>query len=530
MTAYPLELNNRQHANGLFQVLKNTSERRVWPVGKAIVADDGNFYILPNRIIAVDGDVTGEVIYKALSNNIFASTSVTSIYEVQCSFKFSRTGGLRFLDYPPQVVKLMAKFAGVSHADFADFVKTEYLHSKDMRHLGVHKPILLKNHALLLMNKMPGIELFSFIKKLLDEEINLTAAFLFMLTEALLKAFEEQVMAYSISHQDLKPENILLNTDYGDNLLEVSKYDLERYIPQHVEANIVDYAHARKYGGVTFNDGGTLGYISPEHADKVFVDEKPDLYALAIILQIIWGLFRYSIKAKVVANGERLLEQETLESLYSFKYKHQQESISYATFLRICMLTINLVATSPEQRWNFQQAKTAYLNIVNAPHNDVEHNVVERRLLYNEEADAEVAQAINSETAGSGEMRGVNYPLGLLGVIQLVSNIVFDLVVNRIGSIVNFIFAPSEGVTYAENEQTYTRRRYFVPFNSLVSFTNYSPRFRAKLDTEITKLQAVADGLAFFNYVDAGLVEYDDVDEESVMTEDNIDNWALRMV
>lgn len=496
MTVYSLELNNQQHAQGFFQVLTNTHKGRVWPAGKPILAGDGNHYVLPNRIVAVDGDVDGELIYKTLGKEELAKTSKSKILAVEQSFKFSRTGGIRFLKHQPQVAKLFYKPGDLSFTEFQGFVNNEYLHSKAARHLGVYPPIFMPANALMVTNKMPGVELFYFLEKVLTEEIHLTANFIFKLTDALLQAFENQILAYKILHKDLKPENILLNTDYGEGLLQASKEELQNYEPQDVETNIVDYAHAREYGKDKFNEGGTEGYIAPEHMQQVFEDEKLDLYPLGIILQMVWGLHRVSRLAKKIESGEKLLMPGTIEYLYSFKFGHQQDSISYATILRMCMLTMNLVTTDPRQRWNFRQLKTAYTNIVNAPHNYIEHE---------ENVEEEVqGTETQGKTVTNELLQPPVYPAGILGTFELVTKLVFDLVKSRVESIMKFMFAYD-----IELEP-----RYRVPKDSQVSFTDYSPNLRATLRLEIDKLQSVANGVGFFNYVDVSQVEYcEDGDE-----------------
>ena len=213
MTVYYLELNNPQHAQSLFQVLRNTSKRRFWPADKDIKVGDDVLYRLHNRIVAVDSDVEGEVIYKSLSSHTLSKTKSSHIFEVELSFKFSSTGDICFLEHRPQIAKLITKPDCAIFTNFQQLVTTEYLISKDIKHLGVFSPIFRRNKALLVMNKMSGVELYYFIHKVLSQDINLTAQFIFMLTEALFKAFEEQVLAYQISHHDLKPENMLLNTE-----------------------------------------------------------------------------------------------------------------------------------------------------------------------------------------------------------------------------------------------------------------------------------------------------------------------------
>ncbi len=184
--------------------------------------------------------------------------------------------------YPEHQMRVL-KVQDILNAEQRELYKKETMALRFATHLKATS-LHLVNHrlAFIVMNRMPGEELFDFMDRDFKNRF-LTNRDRLLLTKAMLRAYYTQVYQKNLVHRDIKPENILvLKTSNGLFMV-----------------NFIDFAFAKI--GIATNDSiehkGSPDYASPEAVLDEPTNTSSDLYAIGIILALLW---RANTKAQLL--------------------------------------------------------------------------------------------------------------------------------------------------------------------------------------------------------------------------------------
>ena len=296
------------------------------------------------------------VVVYVLGSAVGTGGAGTVVYDIAKSVELtpaleSQQGGSYTQLQPPRVVKVQQK-------QRADYVQREYEKSQKAEHLGVQEPIVeTSGRSFIVMNKLPGRELFNIINDDLQGFRRLTIIERMELSCKILEMIKKQVVDKSIVHYDLKPENIIV--DLGPPM----------------QVNIIDYGFASQVGEET-RLRGTLAYIPLENYENAFkaADTKTDSFAAGRILQEIWGArdSSYSLQWKPSHALKRQykhdpipflpeLDQSVLKLFGSNPSEHVQSSMQ-----GIIMVTQFLQHKTPSERLSIEDALVRMYRIYNA--------------------------------------------------------------------------------------------------------------------------------------------------------------------
>lgn len=214
-------------------------------VGQAVVHFVG-------KVLGEGGD--GTVVYDLAQTNL-----------VDSDLKFQQAGYRQ-----PQVLK-------VQQGSRLTYAEQEYQHSQRAKHLAMQKPLIAANRqSFLVMNKIPGRELFDIISEDYGRQRVLTIPQRMELSYKILEAMKTQVYDKGLIHHDIKPENIMV--DLGPPMA----------------VNIIDYGFSSEQTlhPIRGSKRGTPPYSPLELCRKSspYVDStKTDSFSIGRVLVDIWG-------------------------------------------------------------------------------------------------------------------------------------------------------------------------------------------------------------------------------------------------
>ncbi len=128
----------------------------------------------------------------------------------------------------------VVKVFNLAFEDSKEILAAEYSAGKKVPHLGMKKPVIINNTAYLVMNYLPGKELFY-----LAEQNKISDKVKLPLIYKLLLALRDQVVNLGLVHRDLKPENILVVLEP-----EIKSISLIMLLPKKSVARIIIRAAA----------------------------------------------------------------------------------------------------------------------------------------------------------------------------------------------------------------------------------------------------------------------------------------------
>ena len=162
---------------------------------------------------------------------------------------------------------------------------------------------------------------------------------------------------HQILHRDLKLENILVDIGTGS----IIPNDFTRCIVEYIDVNILDYAFSLPYGTVVLAQQGTLLYMAKEiQKGASFDDEKTDLFAIGIILKIIWG-FSYDDDIRSL----NLCFTQRSARVYNH-LKSSSPEFSFEIYMKICETAMAMCHHNPNRRYSLQQSINAF-NAISHP-------------------------------------------------------------------------------------------------------------------------------------------------------------------
>ncbi len=359
----PIKLNVDEDStdlNIIYALLTSTPERLVW-LGQECYSLDSQKYILSHNIIGIM--INGKLCYQVLANEYIYYSPTTSILEADHFFTLSPNDKTLNFFYPNARVIKVIRSVVENEPPSKKLVLNEYKKSKLAGHLDVSYPIFYKNMAFISMLRMPGMNLLNFIDRCFSLEAHLPIKFLFMLTDAILQAILKQVVKLRLIHLNINLKHLILDVD-GRELDNADKHELENLSAKRVKINCIDYANCLEIGESKDLSCEANPYVYPEYTNAVFYDEGPDVYAVGVILQVIFGLTKHHSYGICENERDRLFNKRILEQIYLYEYHNQKDEISYSTFLNLVILTLKMVETNPKDRWSLRQSINAFEYIV----------------------------------------------------------------------------------------------------------------------------------------------------------------------
>ena len=322
--------------------------------------------------------------YHVLANRPLGSGGSSKIYSVESDMFVSAAQNAVTYNTPnpPRVVKYQyVTFSSDEDVDQKARNKWthEYEQSRD-GHLDAEIPLFkihdLRGHTkgvdkygiemFLPMNRMPGIEFFSFLSWVLEPQSRVTSYFRFLLTFELLNKFYGQVARDKKVHGDLKPENMMfamnIEGDYEKFVLNGGLSN-DTLIPQW-QINMIDFEASeyfnvpRKFFSCTKNYAAPETLVMLDDVKKVpkptypaVSDEKLDLVSIAIIIGIIWGLHPNEVKTLVSPAFSTLLVNRT-----HLFFSDESEAFCSSILAPIYTAIACMVNPNPSKRWNLEQS------------------------------------------------------------------------------------------------------------------------------------------------------------------------------
>ena len=270
---------------------------------------------LTNRVIQMLSQGTNEPTkYYVVSQFALFENEKSRILPVESAFSFPEEQLIAYHDIKSMLVKIQSRhLLKKNQSSFLNAMNHEYRYSAMVDHLGVE--ILINEvhpsdrsgcvyvESIILMKKMPGIELFSFIDAFYPTStINVSSSMRMRLMIEILRAFQHQVYQYNLYHGDLKPENMVIDLGIEDGVIPTRLED------QHVrqtKVNIIDYAGSQRFGDDIEHPTYSPGFVSPEilhiREDKKYMqldngrkafpavwNEKTDMFSLGKIIGLLW--------------------------------------------------------------------------------------------------------------------------------------------------------------------------------------------------------------------------------------------------
>lgn len=163
--------------------------------------------------------------------------------------------------------KVTKVFHNVGDVKKKQIVK-EYTHGVKAPHLGIKPPIFDNKMAYIVMNHLPGKELYQLITG--GDIHQLSNNKKLELSYKLLLALRDQVIAAGVVHRDIKFENILVELE------------------PEIIVNIIDYGLAKDQGVNDFKYPGDFLCFAPEVMRGEMHDIPCDIFSIARVISVLW--------------------------------------------------------------------------------------------------------------------------------------------------------------------------------------------------------------------------------------------------
>lgn len=349
----PLEIHITHNVTLLHTLLTSNKMRLIWEQEEEYQV--GNQVLSLTHTICLNQLTNGLARYHVIANKLLGHGTFGNVFEIAYSFKFHDNGEINIIGTMPLVAKMQYSKSSKDLNRFICKIQQEYQASRLTKHIFPEEPIFSEDKlkACLITQRMPGRDLQCFIdsrlkKQQAEKKDPWGWKFKFALTIKILTAFAKQIRDKNISHLDIKPANIMIDVNQ----------DLKNNIIESIEINFIDFAFSKKFGEKITGIRGTDLYMSPEmkanYHGVFFYDEKPDLFAIGIILQIIWGL--YNIK-----NPELNFAARNLNKVYNSS--NNGNDFSLDMFKSVCEIIWYMMDPNPSRRSSLKTVMIQFKNI-----------------------------------------------------------------------------------------------------------------------------------------------------------------------
>jgi len=389
LTIDPMKIEDKKSEDLLIHLLEIEKDRLLIPKSRAFKIEfelESYCIDLTKTLVRASSNEEGLNVYHIISSDLLGSGKHAKIFSVESDMlvSFEKKTLVHIKPNQPLVLKYKAETICMHSTAQVNFeiqafqklCTHEYEQSKH-GHLALEEPHFRYSHhldqytgekklhmeAFLLMNKMPGIELFDVLLHLLDVKSQVTSYVRFLLTFNLLHTFYNQVVKHKQVHGDLKPENIMLEIpgqeDYKSFVLDGGLSN-NLAVPQF-KMNIIDYEASYFWGATRNRLVCTPDYAAAEifkHQDATcapypaVLDEKIDLVSVAIIIGIVWGLVPYQLKALDVS----ALPREFLYNQMNKYFKNESEAFSLSFLAPIYAALLCMINPKVDERWTLEQS------------------------------------------------------------------------------------------------------------------------------------------------------------------------------
>ena len=375
----PMELKNQEQRNYIKNLLDRNINQPVFSKNSRFV-DNMYDVTLTHTILRASAVKAGQPGYHIVSNNNHGEGGTSTIYPITYDMFISDNGAFTYVQpNPPRVAKV--QYADISRADEAHALKNkldhEYEQSKD-GHLNAGLPVFarhplgvdergikhIKIEAFLLMNTMPGVELFALLSCMFNPQNRLTSHFRFLMTFELLDAFYNQVVHLKKSHGDLKPENMLFNDSVNADLNAINTCP---YVPQK-KINIIDFEGSEYFNVSRQHVIFTPEYAAPEIKSLPIIDgkrrcpamsnEKTDLFSIAIIIAHFWGVDQEDLPYVIDSQF-----QGAISARYRSYFIDEPTSFESSILAPIYAAIKCMTLADPAQRWTLEQSNVFFKDI-----------------------------------------------------------------------------------------------------------------------------------------------------------------------
>lgn len=344
-----LDITNHLHAAKIVEIIITKKNLIFFQKQQLFITDNGERYTLSNHILFCENQNN----YKVLGASAVFDSKNTTILEVLYTFKITDDKKITFLKEQPEIIKII-KFNSLKYHinDSIKKASKEHEMSSKIKHLGIKEKMFHFRHkAGIIMNKMPGINLFDIILYLESTNVKISTKFLLSLYYSVLLSIHNQVKNYGLVHLDIKPQNLIV--DFGTKANTINDFFIILKNHYYIVTNCIDYAFSKSIEDNNHTPGvcGTPGYLAPEVLNKKHLKhkEKPDVYAAGIILQILFRLTSFK-------TAEKILGSDLFKEAYKKISTQWIEDLPEHIFQIICLLSIAMVRTNPEVRLSLEQS------------------------------------------------------------------------------------------------------------------------------------------------------------------------------
>lgn len=371
----PTNLGNDENYALMRELFNTYKMQQAFSKDTTYILDDKGI-TLTNTILRLPNTESESASYSIVSNKALGAGSFSTAYPIQYNLLVSPQGTFTYNTPNPQTsVKIQSKT--LTDAAFNKLklqVNNEYKHSKN-GHLNAQPPIFVHNdagvdaenihynavEAYLIINLMPGIELFEFINTVILNKV-VSINFRLMLTLELLRTFQRQVVLKEKAHLDLKPENIIIDTETSSNKVDITNNLTNKNNTTQCTMNIIDFESCSDLHEPRDIFIRSEVYSAPEirtqKRDPIsgkyppIDDHRYDMHGVGVSAGLFWNIKQRSLK---------VLHDDRCRRKFVYNHKiylpaHEQNSFAIYTFAQACQAIAMMAHPLHDTRWTIDES------------------------------------------------------------------------------------------------------------------------------------------------------------------------------
>gem|GEM_PF-6514920 len=358
------------------------------------LASDDVCLRLTKTVLRAPNQQSDQTRYHIISNHALGRGSNGTVYPIEVDMLVYRDEHASIvIDHhkpnPPQVVKYKRVSSALHEVIQGHINRWEHEYKQSTNdHLNAELPVFsiqkieldsrtakYSMEMFLPMNRMPGIEFWSFLFYILNPQCHVSLDFRFSLTFELLDKFYEQVVRNKQVHGDLKPENMMfeMDIDHHDYDMYVLKGGLAKHKPvPRCHVNVIDFESSEQFDVPRTFFRYTEMYAAAEtramvdnikkYHDKIYPavhDEKTDMVSIAFVIGIIWGAMPDNIKKIVPEEHHSQIVKQLIELYFS----DESEACQALCLTPIYAAILCMIDPDPVKRWNLEQTNMFFEDV-----------------------------------------------------------------------------------------------------------------------------------------------------------------------